>query len=1429
MIDKAIESQDILVDNNILRQELTSYFKGTTLQDVHLISDDEDNLKNARQQFNALLNENMTQKQIQDGLQSMADNHQLIHKSRLAQKHNMLGYFGYDAPPSEKLLQEIAINTFACIQFCRLQEKLDQLSVSQSQVKLNKETVISHLKDMLTPEDVQSAINKIEKSNSTEELTQNLAVIGLDNIDTESLQLIFAEWQFQRIYSDAEYKLKTQLQNNKGLVIQKISQLHSSTEVDNLVLAITTAKSRQETVAAMNNLGLIAAEANKGNQSLESQENIQALFNTAQFQQIKNGIQALQAPDTLLTKIANAENTQQIRLLISNQNNLGNIDFTGHETDESIINNAQAIEIQHLAAIKIISIAINNAETISADLNKLATAVNAVQIRQALHDQSSLGGVKFSDPGLNDKLSNQEAFHMQTAAIYRIFELSIKLNLLNDIENLTVIANASQQANMQQALIKIPRFEKFNLNYLDQETFEKIRVLAANKIGTLTIHKCCKTEDLNFLTKIANATTSTALVNELSNYVGLKNNNFSFGEEDCKQIQQLATNKAIIISLANTNILTNELKNLANAALSKDVRQALQDQPNFGNIHFADVSQDKQLTDDEAKAIRQIAIEKTFALAIAADLDNKHFHAAISQNSSIAQVQDYLKLLLKFGGNYSGIEINTIDIMQSSQINSLKVLLIAKHDNNNNKDILQVIDQYSLYPASAHSALMQLIQRFPHDVQEKLGNANNGLLYALLNARHKHELYAALRECGVNVTNTELSDNKLLHQCCKENNTLRLTPIMHNTLATILAPIIGLDNSESNEEAINKITKINSIILNKVVNQQDLTQGNHYEQFINDIIKVLEIKDTVEQQRLVHALLGSTVKDNIIIQWQRNQELYQQYIRSFNNNPRDYNKMLALHHLAQLEKTDVIEPDKLNLLLTEIIKRQPYNKFMQQLKHANGDLAQCLGTCNKWEIALSEANHKTIQKQIDRITLLTNDYQILLSRLNTQLSTKQQQLADFDQDNFIINSEIKELSKIKATEWLNPAIESIAREDAIRLYDKFTNLGEACKHTLDQLQAQSNELTILLYGIPSNKDLENVSEAQRAHIIRYRQQINDTLDQIKDMLLSYTSLYCKLYGNHHDKGLLAIMEDAKNSNLVPKKRDEVFSSHKDLDEYYRQHYDNQYEVATSCAQMHGNNNLQQQSTLIPSFENIGGLRQNEIRLHALKGVIDNASNTKIITDSAYTEECNKAAVKENKSAYPISLDIKKFPTYTTEAMAANNSQYAKELQKAKVKFIADMAVNLLMGMGNLPTPHNPIILTGNNKEQLGIMWTVLMELGKAHKKYKFDEKSIQVQSYYFNPSLEKNILGQYKNNSFYYQYCIDNDIKGIIYEKSGQIKEFYQHGFGPLNNESNVDRATKNQQITSLIDKFQNIYEKQNKVLDQIKQENANNDLAFNS
>ena len=68
-------------------------------------------------------------------------------------------------------------------------------------------------------------------------------------------------------------------------------------------------------------------------------------------------------------------------------------------------------------------------------------------------------------------------------------------------------------------------------------------------------------------------------------------------------------------------------------------------------------------------------------------------------------------------------------------------------------------------------------------------------------------------------------------------------------------------------------------------------------------------------------------------------------------------------------------------------------------------------------------------------------------------------------------------------------------------------------------------------------------------------------------------------------------------------------------------------------------------------------------------------------------------------------------------------------------------------MGKVPTADDQIVITGASREQVGMLWAALVQLGKVHPEFKFNEDAIRVSAACFDPKEEKS-WGRYKSTSF---------------------------------------------------------------------------------
>ncbi len=711
------------------------------------------------------------------------------------------------------------------------------------------------------------------------------------------------------------------------------------------------------------------------------------------------------------------------------------------------------------------------------------------------------------------------------------------------------------------------------------------------------------------------------------------------------------------------------------------------------------------------------------------------------------------------------------------------------------------INKFSASPAEAHPELMNLIGRLPSDKQQSLVDNNFEKLQTLLSAKSQHDVFVAARTCGFDSSyflpaSTKPGGHHPLEGLWDEIQGTRRHLKLHNSkIAEVLAEkSIVLDNAS--------ITKWNEIILNKETDPTKNCDAGHFDTFAQALANEAKINKqpliSSQKAALINALIAA--QGDIINQHtRRNVNIITKLNAAVSPTAGD---AAALRVLARIPKTQQLDNNDITAL-TDAIKKAPTYEQLQKAITADATAAAAalntaVGKLHHWQTVLTAESFNAIKSQYNYEKLTTKaGFEPEITRQKGEIQKHRNALATFTVADKKTHDELERLTRLNALAWLNPQTEAIARQDAIELFDQFEHLATICDSTCRGLEAQRQAYQILADSMPEDEEWNDLSWfRERGKVKDHRDEIKADLAKIEEALGRYQTLHRRLHGDptHDDssgkihdkiekKGILGVLSEAKE--LQPAKKTSTTSSsgyqHQDFadDAALNKKIKDEFEGKPT----NGSASVTTVTGSLGVLSNAGELKPGEKRLHAKHAieftptptVTATRALTQKISACAYKEERGKLETKRSntgqKATQPVTMTVIQYPK-----AGANTPIDSIRLKEEKVRFVTEMAANLLARMGTLPTKDNPIVLTGGDVEQVGMLWTALFELGKAHPDFKFDKDAIRVDAVCFDPGEQHGFFG-YKSGSYYKDF-FEGSSGAPLRTMCNSIRDFYNQGFG---------------------------------------------------
>ncbi|OGV52086.1 MAG: hypothetical protein A3F46_08200 [Legionellales bacterium RIFCSPHIGHO2_12_FULL_42_9] len=789
------------------------------------------------------------------------------------------------------------------------------------------------------------------------------------------------------------------------------------------------------------------------------------------------------------------------------------------------------------------------------------------------------------------------------------------------------------------------------------------------------------------------------------------------------------------------------------------------------------------LSDNDALAIQKFMWQQALIATITTDPALENFSNPLADNAEEGVVKVYIVNLLQ-KTHYEHINKLPIDSLEQDHFQAIKDTIIARKENFITQKIAAEINKLSIYPPKSHPKLKQFINELPLDKKEALLEHDAKGLKSLMSARTDHTLLAAARGCGWALEAADAGHTRPLQPFAlrelfienKQHQALR--GVFNSKIAEVLAEhAINLKadsalDGESIKNYEEVIKKWNTIIL-----AEAKEPSADYAQFVKKLVDATVGLAVDKKNVLTQALKNAEVE--IKTQHDLNKPFYDVYNQSHDSNlainTAIYSALLAI------EKTgdDPLEGQQIDQLVTAITDATTGDDLIKKVK-ALPSIVATLG--GNWEARL-RADVDLIQsrKIADQLSDSTQFREVIRDQ-KAQIKEMKDTFAQFSAANEVIGKELERLSRLSAFSWLNPDTEAIARQRAVEFGEKFEHLGTVCNDMCRALQVQKQNYQQLLDTIPTavaiNKKLGGgIISSERGKVNAHHAAINRELAEVSSMLARYEQLHRTLYGNparQNEKGILFVMREAKNLKQIQPESDQWIDYNIAEKALAISSFFEKYQTAPSATGTSVQTTAPARGTE-RVFKNAGDLPAEKGRIHPTYAVA-NEEGDKLISASAYLEE-RKPSPKGAAQGFPelVTMTIVKYPT--KEANAPVTPDQENQLKLAQVRFITEMAGDILARRGGPPTANNPLYLDGSNKEELGMLWTALVELGKTkNSPYQFGEDAIQLSdraSLHFDPKSQK---GLFKNS--YYKSHFKGDTGAPLRNMQASIKNFYSTGLG---------------------------------------------------
>ena len=312
-----------------------------------------------------------------------------------------------------------------------------------------------------------------------------------------------------------------------------------------------------------------------------------------------------------------------------------------------------------------------------------------------------------------------------------------------------------------------------------------------------------------------------------------------------------------------------------------------------------------------------------------------------------------------------------------------------------------------------------------------------------------------------------------------------------------------------------------------------------------------------------------------------------------------------------------------------------------------------------------------------------------------------------------IRKELRYLGETPMT-GVNPAFQGSAKLEAMKLEPHFKELADGVDIIVPYLYKQRCIIKEFLGGLPTDQALNGVP--YKDEVNTYRKVLTRYLHRVEDELRIHMPVQKLLKGNEDKKNLLE--QQGMLQNIKQAKED--LKDLRQLSSIFKVSYTD-YPIAEK------NNHLDSSGKTGPGaslevyepdntrpYQMVDRVKPDHFREHTV------AVNNQVV--GRFIEErvsgIDRIGVKPK-----VKLTVTSFPPATDP--------------NGRVAYSVAMVTQLLAGLKEPPSAKNPIILRGENSEQLEYLWTALMIIGDKSPQMKFGPETIKISSSkHFNPDKE---------------------------------------------------------------------------------------------
>lgn len=316
------------------------------------------------------------------------------------------------------------------------------------------------------------------------------------------------------------------------------------------------------------------------------------------------------------------------------------------------------------------------------------------------------------------------------------------------------------------------------------------------------------------------------------------------------------------------------------------------------------------------------------------------------------------------------------------------------------------------------------------------------------------------------------------------------------------------------------------------------------------------------------------------------------------------------------------------------------------------------------------------------------------------------------------HSHLNTFSELQEALWLDPAFEGLSKTNAVRIEEDLINTKKMCDIVIPALKAHLALIEEQLKSLPDN----DLNSKKAKAIAKEKAFLTKAYNEIKAELDMYLKIEDVLKGNPNasdermQKGLLAAVEEAKKGEhtirftefKVKVGKDEDIAAFDDL----IKKEDGQRKQATY------NQALQLDiGVAVKDYETEKKVPVGKVRPYILEHQTKGTDGTVTITTSTVLERRHSQdmAPKTSKGeeAYNPSKSLTLVPN-------------KKRTEDQMAKDAIFMAMKALTGLAKAPDKDHPFLLTGDNADEVRLLYGALLAVGELHPRFKISEECIRM-------------------------------------------------------------------------------------------------------